>query len=254
MRPSLELSLNIRDSIDVDSARCGTDVASAPTERITLPDGPHALNPADEEFFAVGDAGAYDGGPAVVELEPEIEDPATLPPPPPSPEQLKRRRRASRGVALAMGAFAAMSVVALLRVGIATASDGATGSPIANVPPVAVAAAQAAAQAAQAAQAKVAAPEITPAPALEAAGDAPNEFLDQDPDPDPAALAAPSVQNEAAVGARTTPAASPAPSRPAAKRVSHAWSTPVAPPEPAAPVRAPAAAEGPVPTAAFPVN
>ncbi|HMR74631.1 MAG TPA: hypothetical protein PKD61_05955, partial [Polyangiaceae bacterium] len=203
MRPSLELSLNIRDSIDGDSARCGTDVASAPTERITLPDGPHALNPADEEFFAVGDAGAYEGGPAVVELEPEIEDPATLPPPPPSPEQLKRRRRASRGVALAMGAFAAMSVVALLRVGIATASDGATGAPIANVPPVAVAAAQAAAQAAQAAQAKVAAPEITPAPALEAAGDAPDESMDQDSDP--TALAAPTVQNEAAVGAGTTP-------------------------------------------------
>ncbi len=250
MRPSLDFNLEMSDSMGVASARCGTDVASAPTERITLPDGPNGLNLSDEAFFAVGDAGTYDGGPADVAVEPELEDPTTLPPPPPSPEQLKRRRRASRGVALAMGAFAAMSVVALVRIGIATAQSGSEELAVA-APPAPIAAAMVVAPKAQPAQVAGAAkppPAVVPAPP-EAAPEP--EVASEEPAPE-TKRAPPAKQAKRVV---FVPKAAPAalPAAPAALPPAPAVAA-MPPAAPVAPAPAAPAAAGVPPTASFPVN
>ncbi len=243
MRPSLDFNLKTTDSIGVDSARCGTHVANAPTERITLPDGPTGLNISDEAFFAVGDAGTYDGGPADVVIEPELEDPATLPPPPPSPEQLKRRRRASRGVALAMGAFAAMSVVALVRVGIATAQSGSEELR--------------AAAPAQLAAAVVVAPKAQPAKTVAAAKPAP-VIVPAPPEPEVAPEVAPEpAETKTALPAKKAkrvafaPKAAPAALPPAPAALPAAPAVAAMPPAAVAPA---APAGGVPPTASFPVN
>lgn len=112
MRPSFDPDPVFDVPAAAITARFGTALL-ADGERPTVPDAPLAA--LDEAFFEAGEQGVYEGGPSELtedfaeECEAEVVV-RTIP-----PEQARRRRSATRVVAVAMGFFGVLSVIALGR-------------------------------------------------------------------------------------------------------------------------------------------
>lgn len=217
MRPSFDPDPVFDVPAAAITARFGT-AHLVDGERPTVPDAPRAA--LDEAFFEAGEQGAYEGGPRELtedfaeECEAEVVV-RTIP-----PEQARRRRSATRVVAVAMGFFGVLSVVALGR--FVVTELGARGAdPEASVAaaPMALAIPRAAEDSAPAAI-ELAAPARPAAPAA----------AEQEPASLPHAVASKSASRLAAPRAAPNAVAAPAE------------------PELAPPIAAPA---GPVPTARF---
>ena len=112
----------MRPSFELDSDTLAATKSQRGTERHTLADGPNALRAADErislvdEFFSAGDEGRYEGGPATLEPNDEIElDETPVAVVLRTPEMDARRARFARGVAAAVGCMTAVLAIGLVR-------------------------------------------------------------------------------------------------------------------------------------------
>lgn len=112
MRPSIDWNPGLPAS---DSAQCGTDGHTAgPGSAREIDPVPASLGADEQQFFADGEQGRYEGGPATLEEDLELEEqPVTVNAR--TPEQDARRARFARGVAFAVGAAVAFFAIGLVR-------------------------------------------------------------------------------------------------------------------------------------------
>lgn len=230
----------MRPSLDIDPGLLVPPSQRSGTGRHTLPDAPAALRErlsldgVADEFFSEGDAGTYEGGPAV--LAPDLADEpelASVQIVVRTPEMDARRARGIRVVASVVGCLAALLAFAAVRV---TAAERQTASSPGVVTPRAPAAPAAAFSPAPVQRDEPPAAHAPAAPKVEA--------------PQPRASRGAVAVPEAPRVAAPPRAVAPAPAHPATRASQPAPALPSVANFAARPAETPKA-QGKVPTASF---